>query len=241
MPSHQKRLHNFGPKSKLQNVCRVCNEVIKGYCSSYGGLSCSSCRVFFRRQISKNRTLYSSCFYTHSACTITPTTRNYCQYCRFQKCLATGMDPKKIQLKNRPKFSSSTEELFEKAVSLAVELLEIPASVPTLLAQMPKLLNLTLTYEEVDFCEHLKVLEMSTWRSFPLPQSILECFHFKAELPKYQFDEWVQVHSERFVQFANNLSIFQRWDSCHDLLKFMCNFSMLTLISVCQNGTNLSF
>ena len=154
MPSQQKRLQTIGQKSRFQKFCQVCQEVIKGYHSSYGGgLSCSSCRVFFRRQISKNRSIYTNCYYTHSACTITPTTRTYCQHCRLQKCLAIGMDPKRIQLKIRSKCSSNQENLVEKAIEKAVRVIELPESEPKPLVPMPQSLDLTLTYMDYEFCQ----------------------------------------------------------------------------------------
>lgn len=63
------------------------------YCSSsvgkhYGVYSCEGCKGFFKRTIRKDLTY--SCR-DNKDCTVDKRQRNRCQYCRYQKCLATGM------------------------------------------------------------------------------------------------------------------------------------------------------
>lgn len=54
----------------------------------YGVYSCEGCKGFFKRTIRKDLTY--SCR-DNKDCTVDKRQRNRCQYCRYQKCLATGM------------------------------------------------------------------------------------------------------------------------------------------------------
>ena len=78
-------------------ICGVCGEQASGF-YNYGGPSCSSCRVFFRRMTCKSR--IDPCIYNRD-CIITVKTRTICQYCRYKKCLQNGMDPRKIRQRGK--------------------------------------------------------------------------------------------------------------------------------------------
>ena len=84
---------------------RVC---VQSHCPSslltgkhYGVYSCEGCKGFFKRTIRKDLTY--SCR-DNKDCTVDKRQRNRCQYCRYQKCLATGM---KREGKGRPPQASS--------------------------------------------------------------------------------------------------------------------------------------
>ena len=73
--------------------CKVCGEAASGYYNS-GDLSCSSCRVFFRR-MSLQKTV-NACV-LNGNCEITLQNRSHsCRYCRYHKCLKIGMDPHRV-------------------------------------------------------------------------------------------------------------------------------------------------
>lgn len=69
--------------------CFVCKEKA-GRHSYYGGHVCASCRAFFRRAVQSK---YYEIFFCSKGenCEINLKTRRSCQYCRFKKCLASGM------------------------------------------------------------------------------------------------------------------------------------------------------
>ena len=73
------------------NQCQVCGDKQTG--SHFGGISCESCKAFFRRSVQRNRYLDYKCAYT-SNCKINVVTRKICQLCRYNACLSIGMRPK---------------------------------------------------------------------------------------------------------------------------------------------------
>ena len=79
-------------KHNLEAKCAVCGDAATGH-YYYGGLSCFSCRTFFRRCVFK--TSLNSCLKSEN-CEVRLDTRSMCQYCRFQKCLKIGMDPEQV-------------------------------------------------------------------------------------------------------------------------------------------------
>ena len=79
-------------KHNLEAECAVCGDAATGH-YYYGGLSCFSCRTFFRRCVFK--TSLNSCLKSEN-CEVRVDTRSMCQYCRFQKCLKIGMDPEQV-------------------------------------------------------------------------------------------------------------------------------------------------
>ena len=78
--------------------CNVCGDQASGYFNN-GGLSCSSCRVFFRRMAIKS---YIKACNREGLCQITLENRTTsCKYCRYQRCLNMGMDPSIVGKSNK--------------------------------------------------------------------------------------------------------------------------------------------
>ncbi|XP_067830216.1 retinoic acid receptor RXR-beta-A-like isoform X4 [Heptranchias perlo] len=72
--------------SSLRRVCAICGDRSSG--KHYGVYSCEGCKGFFKRTVRKDLT------YTcrdSKDCIVDKRQRNRCQYCRYQKCLASGM------------------------------------------------------------------------------------------------------------------------------------------------------
>jgi hypothetical protein len=73
-------------------VCPVCgNEA--GKHSHYGGRGCSSCRAFFRRSVQNRSYEKFSCTKGSKNCKIDSKSWKSCRYCRYHRCLASGMKP----------------------------------------------------------------------------------------------------------------------------------------------------
>ncbi|XP_044161763.1 retinoic acid receptor RXR-beta isoform X2 [Bufo gargarizans] len=78
--------HPNGGTSSGKRLCAICGDRSSG--KHYGVYSCEGCKGFFKRTIRKDLT------YTcrdNKDCIVDKRQRNRCQYCRYQKCLATGM------------------------------------------------------------------------------------------------------------------------------------------------------
>ena len=69
--------------------CRVCGDVAKSY--HFGGLSCDSCKAFFRRSVQSDNYLNFQCCH-RGQCIISLSNRKTCQYCRMKRCFDIGME-----------------------------------------------------------------------------------------------------------------------------------------------------
>ncbi|PAV80535.1 hypothetical protein WR25_11388 [Diploscapter pachys] len=72
--------------------CRVCGD--GNAKMHYGVITCFGCKGFFRRTL--KRPAEYSCRH-NGTCVVDRHERNSCRYCRFQKCLMVGMDPKAVR------------------------------------------------------------------------------------------------------------------------------------------------
>lgn len=84
--SSQSEMPDIKPTFPDGAFCLVCSDKGSGY--HYSVFSCEGCKGFFKRTVQKN--LIYSCK-ENMQCVINKYTRNSCQFCRFQKCLAVGM------------------------------------------------------------------------------------------------------------------------------------------------------
>ncbi|XP_076366208.1 vitamin D3 receptor-like isoform X2 [Tachypleus tridentatus] len=75
--------------AKQPKFCRVCGDRAKSF--HFGGLSCDSCKAFFRRSVQSAGYKNFQCPYRRT-CEITISSRKCCQFCRFQKCVNIGME-----------------------------------------------------------------------------------------------------------------------------------------------------
>lgn len=84
--------------SNRMTVCFVCGERAKPdqeFIKNYGGVSCFSCRAFFRRAAQSEKTKAWFCV-SGGQCTLTVDTRLNCKKCRYFKCLEAGMEPELV-------------------------------------------------------------------------------------------------------------------------------------------------
>lgn len=103
-----------GPRLSPGATCLVCHDKASG--RHYGVISCEGCKGFFKRSVRRkmkyrctaqnwlNDNESNQKFDFDKLCDITPTTRNRCQYCRFEKCRQAGMRREFVQNeRNKPK------------------------------------------------------------------------------------------------------------------------------------------
>eukprot|EP00095_Tigriopus_kingsejongensis_P010297 snap_masked-scaffold148_size310697-processed-gene-0.3 protein:Tk10297 transcript:snap_masked-scaffold148_size310697-processed-gene-0.3-mRNA-1 annotation:"nuclear receptor" len=79
------------PSSDPSYTCPICGNPA-GKHSYYGAQVCSSCRAFFRRSIQKSAHEEFICR-SGQSCRIDSKSWKSCKFCRFQSCLAVGMNP----------------------------------------------------------------------------------------------------------------------------------------------------
>ncbi|XP_067846907.1 retinoic acid receptor RXR-gamma-A-like isoform X2 [Heptranchias perlo] len=96
----------YSPSSMAKHICAICGDRSSG--KHYGVYSCEGCKGFFKRTVRKDLTY--TCRDTKD-CIIDKRQRNRCQYCRYQKCLATGMKREAVQEERQRGKEKSDNEL----------------------------------------------------------------------------------------------------------------------------------
>lgn len=80
------------PLSGSKHFCSICGDRASG--KHYGVYSCEGCKGFFKRTVRKELTYVCR---ENKECIIDKRQRNRCQFCRYNKCLATGMRREAVQ------------------------------------------------------------------------------------------------------------------------------------------------
>nr|pir steroid/thyroid/retinoic nuclear hormone receptor homolog nhr-35 - Caenorhabditis elegans [Caenorhabditis elegans] len=77
---------------KDNSICHICSDVATG--RHYGAIACNGCKGFFRRTVRRN---YEYHCRFESKCEIDKHNRAVCRYCRFMKCISSGMRDDQVQ------------------------------------------------------------------------------------------------------------------------------------------------
>lgn len=117
------------------HLCHVCGNAA-GKHNYYGGQVCNSCRAFFRRSVQSNSYQKFQCAKSNN-CEINSKSWKSCQWCRFQKCLSSGMHIKWVlsdsERKERSKRRAANRLRKQEDISKALALKKrYPADVFTL-------------------------------------------------------------------------------------------------------------
>ncbi|XP_075908574.1 retinoic acid receptor beta-like isoform X2 [Petromyzon marinus] len=107
--SSSSSLSSSGPPLH-RRPCAVCLDRSSGL--HYGVVSCEGCKGFFRRSVQK-KAMYECA--QDRRCTINKLTRNRCQFCRLQGCLAAGMSRELVRNERGKRRKEECEEEEEEA------------------------------------------------------------------------------------------------------------------------------
>ncbi|UMM34333.1 hypothetical protein L5515_007460 [Caenorhabditis briggsae] len=103
----------IGNRGKFEKPnCAVCHEVGDGL--HFGAEACRACTAFFRRSVALNKKYECR---AGGNCEIASNIRCMCRSCRFDKCLAVGMNPECVQ-NRRDAFDNTKEEPLAKTPKL---------------------------------------------------------------------------------------------------------------------------
>jgi len=90
-------------KITKESSCAVCHQPIPQGRVHYGGVSCYSCRAFFRRNTQREEILMCKGPKGKGECIITYIDRKQCSSCRYDKCLRIGMQPELVLTEDEKK------------------------------------------------------------------------------------------------------------------------------------------
>uniref|UniRef100_A0A1I8AND2 Nuclear receptor domain-containing protein n=1 Tax=Steinernema glaseri TaxID=37863 RepID=A0A1I8AND2_9BILA len=97
-------------------VCAVCGAPAR--CFHYDVPSCNGCKTFFRRTIVTERAYTCA---RNGNCKIDCSNRTLCRHCRFNRCVAVGMNPAAIQLPSNMDVNKITKAIQKRRLELTEE------------------------------------------------------------------------------------------------------------------------
>uniref|UniRef100_A0A1I7UX93 DDE_3 domain-containing protein n=1 Tax=Caenorhabditis tropicalis TaxID=1561998 RepID=A0A1I7UX93_9PELO len=102
-------------------ICSICSDKAEGY--HFGAISCAACGAFFRRSVSDQKVYSCSsrqCNIAHD-----PKKRGgSCRFCRFEKCVTSGMMPQDVKAKRAPSSLQNLTSLYRNMSQSSVLLID---------------------------------------------------------------------------------------------------------------------
>ncbi|CAL4131276.1 unnamed protein product, partial [Meganyctiphanes norvegica] len=180
-------------QQKQQRICGVCSDKAKSM--HFGGLSCDSCKAFFRRAVFRDSFLKFTCP-NNRKCEINTVSRKCCQHCRYQKCTSIGMDksyvmaddkslpPKQKKTHSNSKYNKKTQknvkhlEPFEPDISAMLDF---------------------MSHQERDEIEQIIIKYRRAYREIPYRKDLRE---YSTNMPSLQIVNMFTTVVRRFAYFA---------------------------------------
>ena len=199
-------------KGKSKIACPVCKEGDAGRHKHYGGIACISCRAFFRRSVQNDAYKKFKCpnllQTTNDAlqsCEINSKSWNSCRYCRFHKCLSSGL---KISLV----LKSSTKSGSQLGRNASIQ--QIQCAEKTIARKMNSISRNTLS--TAGFMNQEVMLISFNVSQYQFEFLRQEMTRFFAERP-YQFETLLNAYFRRDVKMGlgwvdiGNAQEFGKW------------------------------
>ncbi|XP_064097038.1 uncharacterized protein LOC135208604 [Macrobrachium nipponense] len=219
-------------KEKLPKICKVCGDVAKSY--HFGGLSCDSCKAFFRRTVQSESWETFLCV-TGGNCQITPNKRS-CQACRYESCRKIGMDPSLVMtMSDRKalmyrKLERKKQQLLEnyKQMDLQHRVTEPAGWQETVSASNSShheasmewnhwnsddnietsSVDVSCAVEDVDDCLIIETLSEKNREKIKGLQKIMQAALTFPEFPKHYYEEDADVTEHLFFVFCKGMGKF---------------------------------
>ncbi|CAA90722.1 Steroid hormone receptor family member cnr14 [Caenorhabditis elegans] len=189
---HTTQRHHIG---KAISFCKVCGDKASGY--HYGVTSCEGCKGFFRRSI--QRKIDYRCL-KQQVCEIKRESRNRCQYCRFKKCLDSGMSKdsvRQMKFRNAMRDDKSPDSVFVPEISTLERQEEVDAVYEAVLRAHTtfsfytdiKIRSIVARPFNVRINEDSKMNRLNAWQIYAheIDVDIKEVVNFVKEIPKFNF------------------------------------------------------
>uniref|UniRef100_A0A915CTV5 Uncharacterized protein n=1 Tax=Ditylenchus dipsaci TaxID=166011 RepID=A0A915CTV5_9BILA len=221
-------------------TCAVCGD---GHAKlHYGVLACYGCKGFFRRTLTGK---YRYVCRFGNNCIVDKYQRNSCRYCRFNRCLAVGMDPKAVrpdrdltgkQKVPRARKRQMDEELINHMMRLQGDdwSRKIPVEAKVLLMQ---LLNIESKVAKGDSLNSLHPNSLTRHHSLPgsLPSEKMQKPSLSGRRTEMGYEPYRMARAEELSKLAHRTALHAvDWvESLAEIGEFMNTEDKIALVKSC--------
>ncbi|XP_067938498.1 probable nuclear hormone receptor HR3 isoform X2 [Watersipora subatra] len=209
--------HTKGIKAEIEVIpCKVCSDKSSGV--HYGVITCEGCKGFFRRSQSNASNYLCQ---KEGRCMIDRISRNRCQFCRLQKCIALGMSKEAVKfgrMSKRQREMVQDEVKYHKKVrsissdsgsDSEMSINEVDATSINHIEFDEQLLDITVQVMREDNCDSLANLMLQAQRKAFYSDELLDMMTSREELRGLtQANFWEKVAAkmtstiQQIIEFA---------------------------------------